>query len=159
MKIFKLTILVLSLIFAISSCKKEEEKIETPVEKDLTTTIVGSYSGTMTVTINDNDTIYDATITVTKISNNSVKITYNNTELPQVYNLITNVTEVSPDFGLTIPKADITGTYAGYYEGVSMSNEPTEHGAFISSSKLLVFNFKHVINGVGTIDYIFTNGI
>jgi|GEM_PF-2233559 len=150
--IFKTGILALSLILAISSCKKEEE---TPVEPDLTSTIIGSYSGIMTAVFDGVDTTYNATITVAKISNNSIKITYNYTELPQVYNLTTNITEVSPNFGLTIPKADITGTYAGYYEGVSTSNNPTEHGVFISSSKELAIQFKHVITGSTTINYTF----
>jgi len=150
--IFKTGILALSLILAISSCKKEEE---TPVEKDLTTSIVGSYNGSINYIDSDTTFNENSSVTITKLSNKSVNIAYNVPTLDGSLNIIANVIEASGGLYFDIPKTNYTiGTTSGYYEGI-LDTQNNHNGSFITSTKQLDFGFK-MVSGSETGNFTFS---
>ncbi len=137
--ILKLSILALSLAFAVSSCKKGEE--ETPVETDLTTSIVGNYNADVSITGGiSSDTSSTVVVNVTKKNNSSVNIKFTDVYGAQ-WDIVANVSGAG-NFKLNIPKETYPDN--SYHIGVVINALETAdtHGFWLESDKSIAFKFR-----------------
>lgn len=137
----KITILFsLIALFAITfnSCKKDEVTLP----KDLTSSLIGTFGGTLTYDGNQEQNVY---ITITKVS--STRIFIKPVISGQTSSFHADLTESSDGILFTVPEVVVTG---GTIRGAAglVPNNPNWHGGFVTASHELFYWLKINRSGV-----------
>jgi hypothetical protein len=134
-------LLFLIALFAISftSCKKDDEPI---LPKDLTSSLVGTYKGTLTFDgTNENDVFI--ILTKTSITQIFIKPVVSG----QTSSFHANLSEASDGIAITVPEVVVTGGTIRGNTGLD-PNHPSWHGGFVISTNEFFYWIKINISGV-----------